>query len=143
MPDAKRSPTTSTEFEFIPGPVNVVVIGIGKKATGYQVFERNVQRGYDTGRGFTLIKLFGGTDAEATGYDVFVTIDPARVRDDCTCKGFITRGQCKHHDVIAECLRRGLFDPDRRKDGRSNDRNVAGLCSCPSEAEEAQRIPGR
>lgn len=87
--------------EFVDSPQGTLLILGGKKPTCYRVIEVPVGRGFGDGRGFTLLKQWGGSDAEATGYDVFVSGGGTNGRfDSCNCKAWLVRGRCKHHDAM-------------------------------------------
>ncbi|CAN5419644.1 hypothetical protein BH11PLA2_BH11PLA2_32590 [soil metagenome] len=55
-------------------------------------------------RGFQLVKLFGGSDGEATGYAVFVGDNV--FADQCHCRGFLRHNHCTHCDGRRNSRRR-------------------------------------
>lgn len=80
----------------------------GRKPTCYRVIEQVVGPKYGSGRGFTLLKVYGGTDDEATGYDVFVSGPGTNgTLDACNCRGWLRHGHCKHHSAMKGKVDRG------------------------------------
>lgn len=102
LPTTVAKKPVKRDYEWLPGRYSehfvcgVMVITTGKKATGYMLSEFAI--GSTSGRGFTLLKTFGGSDGEATRYDVFLsTID---TKHHCSCRGFLHKGACKHLAAI-------------------------------------------
>ena len=58
------------------------------------------------GRGFQLTKVFGGTDAEATGYACFVSNQGAGFPS-CECRGFLRWGRCSHLSAVLALVAAG------------------------------------
>lgn len=80
----------------------------GKKRTTYRVVKVPTTRNYGQGLGFTILKVSGGTDVEADGYDVFVSAEGTNGKfDSCNCKAWIVHGHCKHHTTVKEIIANG------------------------------------
>lgn len=59
------------------------------------------------GRGFRFVKvLVPGQEGECEVHDVFVA-DGEQQHDDCSCRGFVSHGTCKHMDIVKDLLAHG------------------------------------
>lgn len=75
----------------------VLVIVLGRVKCTYRVEEFPA----DLGRGFQLVKMTGGSDAEEWDYSVYCARGEA---PRCECKGYVRWGGCKHARAISVCL---------------------------------------
>lgn len=106
--NAKRPPARSVEyFPEQPGE-GLLVLQVGNKPTGYKLTETRVGSDW-SGRGFKLVKVFGGSDKEAEAYECFVPKDVAEVPI-CGCKGFLYHFRCKHIDGLRAIIESGQLD---------------------------------
>ena len=79
------------------GTVGTLVIQNERDHAEYRVEEFRAEW---RGRAFRLTKTAGGTDAEAEGYDVFVS-DAGPAGHICECRGFLRwRRNCKHIEAV-------------------------------------------
>jgi hypothetical protein len=133
----------ATDYEWVEGSRPILVIGRGKKATGYAVVEHQIGRAYGHGRGFLLKKLWGGSDREAIAYDVFIDPTTGGRQNSCNCRGFERFGHCKHHDAIADCIAHRRFGADRRQPGGPTDPHEPSMDSQASEDWRSQSVSDR
>lgn len=78
-----------------------------KNVVWYRVDEVEVGKDFE-GRGFTLKKMFGGTDRSMAEYQTFVTA-PYRngYQDSCSCRGWLSQRHCKHLTVMKQLAQGG------------------------------------
>ena len=63
------------------------------------------------GRAFRFRCLGGGSDKDATGYDVFLSLDPAQPHL-CDCKGYQRYHRCKHTSATEAIVNNGWIGAD-------------------------------
>ena len=106
LPASKTSSKRSVTFVAdATGTAGTMTVVQDKKVTTYRLTE-HVGVPYPC-RGFHVEKVAGGTDPEATGYDV--EINPEG-HHSCECKGFYRHGHCSHVDAIQDLLAAGALD---------------------------------
>ena len=106
LPASKTSSKRSVTFLADPtGTAGTMTVCQGKQVTTYRLTE-HVGVPYPC-RGFHVEKLAGGTDPEATGYDVLID---AAAGHTCECRGFLRHGHCSHVDAIRQLLADGSLD---------------------------------
>lgn len=102
LPRTRAKHPPRRNLEVIPGKTAgnfTLLVKVGARTTVYAVQELNV--GTTPGRGFTLLKAFGGSDPGQERYDVFIsTVVAPGEGDHCTCTGFLHHGHCKHADAL-------------------------------------------
>lgn len=103
---AMRPPARTVRLERGTRGGLVMVTNVGKKQGAYSLKEIPAV-GFN-GRGFQLEKLFGGTDAESTGYAVFVSNEG---HHSCHCKGHLRHGHCTHVEALQELIEAGELPP--------------------------------
>jgi hypothetical protein len=101
LPATKTSKHNGIEWtpESIGSASGLLVIrqhGKGKDGA-YRVTERPCDW---AGRAFHFEKIGGGTDPDATSYDVLIGQHDRR----CDCKGFTRHGHCRHTEAILAIL---------------------------------------
>lgn len=103
--EAERPPERSVSLQR--GPAGIVMLTtVGKLASAYVVKE--IPAHNMGGRGFQLTKLFGGSDAECTGYAVFIAGDG---KHQCHCRGWLGHHHCTHVDGLAALIEQGQLPP--------------------------------
>lgn len=78
----------------------LVVIEVRRVPTCYRVTEIEPQQPF-RGRGFSLEKIWGGTDRSVPGYWTFVS-EPGTAggQDSCECRGYYRHHHCKHIEAM-------------------------------------------
>lgn len=109
MPATKTRPPVALEVEFVPsdvpGPLRGLVQLTRGRSTGlYAVGELACDR---PGRWFTLAKVEGGSDGEASGYTVGLTYGGAAGQ--CECRGHLRHGHCRHVEGLGRLLSEGVL----------------------------------
>lgn len=100
LPERKGSRRSALRWqpsadEFGPA-AGLLTIETDRSTTAYRVEE--FPTGW-AGRGFRLVKVTTGTDAEAESYTVFCSQHGPEA-DSCECRGCLRWSVCKHKDAV-------------------------------------------
>ncbi len=110
MPATRTRKPAELEVEFVPASQPGQLLGLlqltkGRTTGTYAVGELALD---EPGRAFTLVKVSGGSDDDASGYVCKTTYGGNGLS--CECRGWLRWGTpCRHLEALGQLIYKGAF----------------------------------